>query len=109
MGTADPLYSHIDALVHRILDGFTNELGIFDEAREKLEQFLAEEEKTAEANIQSSAEVPTVPDVARSSVLRSSIMRSSSAKRVKSMAGSLRTRRGASGTRGAPGLCRVCR
>ena len=56
MGTADPLYSHIDALVHRILDGFTNDLAIFDEAREKLVQFLAEEEKTAEANIQSSAE-----------------------------------------------------
>ena len=56
MGTDDPLYSHIDAIVHRILDGFTDNLAIFDEAREKLEKFLAEEEKAAEANIQSTAE-----------------------------------------------------
>ncbi len=56
MGTNDPLYSHIDALVHRILDGFTDNLAIFDEAREKLEKFLADEEKAAEANIQSTAE-----------------------------------------------------
>src|SRR5207342_3710824 len=53
MGTDDPLYSHIDAIVHRILDGFTDDLEIFDEAREKLEKFLADEEKVAEANIQS--------------------------------------------------------
>ena len=53
MGTNDPLYSHIDALVHRILDGFTDDLTIFDEAREKLEKFLADEEQAAEANIQS--------------------------------------------------------
>ena len=56
MGTNDPLYSHIDALVHRILDGFTDNLTIFDEAREKLEKFLADEEQVAEANIQSTAE-----------------------------------------------------
>ena len=56
MGTNDPLYSHIDALVHRILDGFTDDLAIFDEAREKLEKFLADEEQAAEANIQSTAE-----------------------------------------------------
>ncbi|HVN34823.1 MAG TPA: DUF1631 family protein [Casimicrobiaceae bacterium] len=56
MGTDDPLYQHIDAIVHRILDGFTDNLAIFDEAREKLEKFLADEEKVAEANIQSTAE-----------------------------------------------------
>ncbi len=56
MGTNDPLYSHIDALVHRILDGFSDDLAIFDEAREKLERFLADEEQAAEANIQSTAE-----------------------------------------------------
>ena len=55
MGTNDPLYSHIEALVHRILDGFTDDLAIFDEAREKLAHFLAEEEQAAEANIQSTA------------------------------------------------------
>jgi hypothetical protein len=56
MGSDDPLYQHIDAIVHRILDGFTDNLAIFDETREKLEKFLAEEEKAAEANIQSTAE-----------------------------------------------------
>ncbi len=56
MGTNDPLYSHIDALVHRILDGFSDDLTIFDEAREKLTRFLADEEQAAEANIQSNAE-----------------------------------------------------
>ena len=56
MGTNDPLYSHIDALVHRILDGFTDDLTIFDEAREKLERFLADEEQAAEVNIQSTAQ-----------------------------------------------------
>jgi hypothetical protein len=56
MGTSDPLYSHIDALVHRILDGFTDDLTIFDEARDKLDRFLADEEQAAEANIQSTAE-----------------------------------------------------
>ena len=57
MGTDDPLYQHIDAIVHRILDGFSDNLAIFDETREKLEKFLADEEKAAEANIQSTAEV----------------------------------------------------
>ena len=56
MGQDDPLYSHINAIVHRILDGFTDNLVIFDETREKLETFLAEEEKAAESNIQSTAE-----------------------------------------------------
>ena len=56
MGSDDPLYQHIDAIVHRILDGFSDNLAIFDEVREKLEKFLAEEEKAAEANIQSTAE-----------------------------------------------------
>ena len=55
MGTSDPLYNHIDALVHRILDGFTDNLAIFDETREKLGQFLDEEEQVAEANIRSTA------------------------------------------------------
>jgi len=56
MGPDDPLYSHIDALVHRILDGFTDNLEIFEETRARLEKFLADEEKAAEANIQSTAE-----------------------------------------------------
>ncbi len=49
MGQDDPLYKKIDAIVHRILDGFTDNLAIFDELREDLEAFLAEEEKAAEA------------------------------------------------------------
>ena len=56
MGTNDPLYRKIDEIVHRILDDFTDDLAIFDELREDLEAFLAEEEKAAEANIQSTAE-----------------------------------------------------
>jgi len=56
MGNEDPLYRKIDAIVHRILDGFSDDLAIFDELRDDLEAFLAEEEKNAEANITSSAE-----------------------------------------------------
>jgi len=56
IGADDPLYRKIDHLVHLILDGFTDNLAIFDEAREELQQFLAAEEEVAEANIQSTAE-----------------------------------------------------
>ncbi len=56
MGQEDPLYRKIDVIVHRILDGFTDNLEIFDELRVDLETFLAEEEKAAEANIQTTAE-----------------------------------------------------
>ena len=56
MGQEDPLYKKIDEIVHQILDDFTDNLAIFDELREELEPFLAEEEKAAEANIQSTAE-----------------------------------------------------
>jgi hypothetical protein len=55
MGTNDPLYNHIEAIVRRILDGFTDNLEVFDEAREKLGAFLAEEEQAAETNIQTTA------------------------------------------------------
>jgi uncharacterized protein len=54
-GQDDPLYRKIDGIVHRILDGFENDLSIFDELREDLESFLAAEEAAAEANIASSA------------------------------------------------------
>lgn len=56
MGNEDPLYRKIDAIVHRILDGFSDDLAIFDEVRAELEAFLAEEERNAEANIHTSAE-----------------------------------------------------
>ncbi|HYQ99476.1 MAG TPA: DUF1631 family protein, partial [Casimicrobiaceae bacterium] len=56
MGPDDPLYKKIDEIVHKILDGFSDNLGLFDELRDDLEAFLAEEEKAAEANIQSTAE-----------------------------------------------------
>jgi len=56
MGTDDPLYRKLDAIVHRILDGFSDDLAIFDELKADLEGFLAEEEKRAEANITTSAE-----------------------------------------------------
>ena len=56
MGTDDPLYRKLDEIVHRILDGFTDDLAIFEDMRTTLEEFLSEEEKAAELNIQSSAE-----------------------------------------------------
>jgi hypothetical protein len=62
MGQDDPLYRKIEKIVHRILDGFSDDLAIFDEVREELEAFLAEEEKAAEANIATSAEEITRRD-----------------------------------------------
>ena len=56
MGQEDPLYRQIDAIVHQILDNFSDDLSIFDEQRVELEAFLAAEEKAAEENIQSTAE-----------------------------------------------------
>jgi len=56
MGQDDPLYKKIDGIVHKVLDGFSDNLALFDELREELEAFLAEEETAAEANIQSTAE-----------------------------------------------------
>jgi hypothetical protein len=56
MGTEDPLYKKVEALVHRVLDEFADDIYLFDELRKDLEAFLAEEEKNAEANIQSSAD-----------------------------------------------------
>ena len=77
MGNEDPLYKKIEEIVRAILDGFSDDLAIFDELRESLESFLAEEEKVAEANIATTAEEITRKDketvattVARSEVER---------------------------------------
>jgi hypothetical protein len=56
MSTDDPLYKKIESIVHRILDEFSDDIGLFDTLRKELESFLAEEEQSAEATIQSSAE-----------------------------------------------------
>ncbi len=56
MGQDDPLYRKIEKIVHGILDGFSDNLAIFDELRVELEAFLADEEKAAEANILSTAD-----------------------------------------------------
>jgi Protein of unknown function (DUF1631) len=56
MGSDDPLYRKIESIVRRILNEFSDNLALFDELRENLETFLAEEEKAAEANIASSAD-----------------------------------------------------
>ena len=56
MGSGDPLYKKVEHIVRRILDGFSDNLALFDELREELEAFLAEEEKAAEANMASSAD-----------------------------------------------------
>ncbi len=77
MGPDDPLYKEIGRIVHGILDGFSNDLSIFDELREDLEAFLAEEETAAEANIATTAQEINLRDrleianaVARSEVER---------------------------------------
>jgi hypothetical protein len=56
MGQEDPLYRTIDRIVHAVLDRFSDNLALFDELREDLERFLADEERAAEATIQSSAD-----------------------------------------------------
>ena len=56
MGQEDPLYKCMGGIVHQILDHFSDDLAIFDEQREVLSAFLAEEEQHAEANINSTAE-----------------------------------------------------
>lgn len=56
MGHDDPLYRKIHDIVHAILDGFNDNLTIFEDLRADLERFLEEEEKAADANIQASAE-----------------------------------------------------
>ncbi len=56
MGSEDPLYRKIDAIVHRILDDFNADLAIFDEQRDVLQVFLEEEQAAAEENIQSGAD-----------------------------------------------------
>ncbi len=56
MGQDDPLYKKLSKIVHSILDDFADDLAIFDDERAELAAFLAEEEKAAEANIQTTAE-----------------------------------------------------
>jgi len=56
MGQDDPLYKKLETIVHRVLDEFSDDLAIFDELRADLQRFLAEEEKTAEANILTTAD-----------------------------------------------------
>ncbi|MFO1314135.1 MAG: DUF1631 domain-containing protein [Burkholderiales bacterium] len=56
MGPEDPLYRKIDGIVHQILDNFSDDLEIFEQQRDELRAFLAEEERAAEENIQSSAD-----------------------------------------------------
>jgi hypothetical protein len=56
MGQDDPLYRKIEQIVHRVLDDFTDDVGLFDELRKELEAFLAEEERAAELTVQSTAD-----------------------------------------------------
>ena len=95
MGNDDPLYRKMDAIVHRILDGFSDDLAIFDELRVDLEEFLAEEERNAEANINSSAEEINLRDRAEiaANVARGEVERRIEASPVpKFLAGFLRDR-----------------
>ncbi len=56
MGQDDPLYRKIESIVHRVLDDFNDDIGLFDELRVELETFLAEEDKSAEQQIRTSAD-----------------------------------------------------
>ena len=56
MGTEDPLYKKVESIVHRILEDFTEDVALFETLRKELEAFLVEEEQSAEATIQSSAD-----------------------------------------------------
>src|SRR5450755_1936788 len=56
MGQDDPLYRKIEQIVHRVLDDFTDDVELFDELRKDLEAFLVDEERAAEATIQSTAD-----------------------------------------------------
>jgi len=56
MGQEDPLYKKLSQIVHAVLDRFSDNLALFDELREELERFLADEERAAEATIQSTAD-----------------------------------------------------
>jgi len=56
MGTEDPLYRKIESIVRRVIDGFGENIGLFDELRAELQAFLASEERAAEENFSSTAE-----------------------------------------------------
>ncbi len=56
MGQDDPLYRKIEQIVRRILDDFTDDVGLFDELRKDLQSFLADEERAADLTIQSTAD-----------------------------------------------------
>jgi hypothetical protein len=77
MGHEDPLYRKIHEVVHGILDGFYDNLTIFEELRAELETFLEAEERAADANIQATAEEihdhdrrEIAPEIARSQTER---------------------------------------
>ncbi len=55
-GQEDPLYKEIDKIVRAILDGFANDLAIFDIQREDLAKFLASEEAAAQTVIATGAQ-----------------------------------------------------
>ena len=55
MGQDDPLYRTLDRIVHRIIDGFADDLAIFDQLRAELEAFLSTEERAAEENFATTA------------------------------------------------------
>ncbi|MGE5105156.1 MAG: DUF1631 domain-containing protein [Betaproteobacteria bacterium] len=56
MGQDDALYRTIERIVRKVIDGFAENLGIFDELRGELEAFLSAEEQAAEANFSNTAE-----------------------------------------------------
>lgn len=61
-GIEDPLYKKIESIVERVINDFTDDLGLFSRLHDELEQYLGEEEKQADTVSQASVEEVTRQD-----------------------------------------------
>jgi len=55
-GKDDPLYQKVESIVHRILERFERDLGVFNELLSELEEFLSVEQRDAQDAAEQSAE-----------------------------------------------------
>jgi exonuclease VII small subunit len=54
--TSSPLFAGLDGVVQRLIDGFQDDIAIFEKARGELDSVLAEENKRAEAEARATAQ-----------------------------------------------------
>jgi hypothetical protein len=52
---SSPMYGRLDAILHELIDGFEDDIAIFDAVRERLQSLVAEEDQRIEQETQSSA------------------------------------------------------